>query len=185
MAFIGLRKPIVAKMDDTGKYGAPFAFGKAISFNETPTLAEATLYADDALAEAEKAVTGYDLSLGTDDIPDTAKADMFGHTAAAGEYQYGSDDNAPYCGFGVIGVKKVNGTRTFEAKFYPKTQWAEPSVSYQTRGENTEFATPSTTGKALVDANNNFKYEESFDTEAEAVSWIRGKMGSTSGKSST
>ena len=187
MAFIGLRKPYFSKATiapTTGviTYGTPFALGKAVSFNDTPNVAEANLYGDDALAESEKAVTSSALSLGTTDIPDSAKADVFGHTkdTTSNEYEYNVDDSPEYCGFAVLGKKKVDGAVSYEAKFYPKTQWSEPSVDYQTRGENTEFTTPSTNGTAMADKDGNYKYEKTFSgetAEADALAWINSKFG--------
>lgn len=188
MAYIGLRKPIVAKatIDETTgaiSYGTPFAFGKAVSFNDSPNIAEASLYGDDTLAESEKAVTSSALSLGTTDIPDQAKTEMYGHKKSteqgSNEIAYNVDDESAYVGFGVIGVKKVDGVRSFEAGFYPKTQWEEPSVDKSTRGENTEFTTPSTNGTALPDKNGDYKFEESFPTETAAIAWMNGKFGVT------
>ena len=186
MAYIGLRKPIVAPATinaETGAitYGTKVAFGKAVSFNDSPSIAEAKLYGDDVLAESEKAVTSSALSLGTTDVPDACKTVMFGHqkSSAQGsnEYSYNVDDESAYVGFAVIGVKKVDGVRSFEASFYPKTQWEEPTVDKSTRGENTEFTTPSTNGTALPDKDGNYKFEESFSTEADAIAYINTKFG--------
>ena len=182
MAYIGLRKPIVAPATvnaETGAitYGTKQAFGKAVSFNDSPNIAEASLYGDDVLAESEKAVTSSALSLGTTDVPDNCKTVMFGHTKTENEFAYNVDDESAYVGFAVIGVKKVDGVRSFEASFYPKTQWQEPTVDKSTRGENTEFTTPSTNGTALPDKDGNYKFEESFETEAAALAYINEKFG--------
>ena len=177
MAYIGLRKPRVYSMDaETGKYKAGVAFGKAVDFSDTPSVSEVSLYGDDALAESEKAVTSADLSLGTTDIPDNCKTLMFGHKATDNEYAYNIDDNAPYVGFGVVGVKKVDGVRSFEAMAYPKTQWSEPSINYSTRGESTSFTTPSTNGTAMPDDSGNYKFTETFETEAAAIAWLDEKF---------
>lgn len=183
MAYIGLRKPIVYAMDteNAGKYKAGVPFGKAVSFSMSPNIAEASLYGDDILAESEKAVTSATLSLGTTDVPDTCKPLMFGHKESADggsgkEYVYNVDDNADYVGFAVIGVKKIDGRRKFEAQAFPRTQWKDPSVTINTRGESTEFTTPSTEGTALPVDNGDYKYEETFDTEAAALEWLGKKF---------
>lgn len=178
MAYIGLRKPIVFPITaGTGKYTAGVAFGKAVSFSDTPVIASAELYGDDALAESEKAVTGSTLALGTTDVPDNCKEIMFGHSATEAEYEYNKDDESPYIGFAVIGVRKVDGVRKFEAKAYPKTQWEEPTVTIETRGESTSFTTPSTNGTAMPNDAGVIKWEESFDTEAAALAWVNKKFG--------
>lgn len=183
MAYIGLRKPYIYEKDseNPGKYKAGVPFGKAVSFSDTPNIAEASLYGDDTLAESEKAVTSATLSLGTTDVPDNCKTLMFGHKGTPGEpgeseFAYNVDDVANEVGFAVIGVKKVNGVRTFECKAYPRTQWKEPTVEINTRGESTEFTTPSTEGTALPDDKGDYKWEKSFDTEAEALEWLAEKF---------
>ena len=180
MAYVGVRKPFVAPFGETaGKYLTPIAFGKATTFEETPNVAEATLYGDDALAESERGITSAALSLGITHIPDEAVEPMFGHQTSEGEQVSDIDDAAGYCGFAVIGVKKVNGVRSYEARVYPKTQWSEPSTSLQTRGESTEFQTPSAEGTALPDDNGVWRYIENFDTEAAAVAYINTKFPTT------
>lgn len=178
MAYIGLRKPIVFPKDteNEGKYLAGIPFGKAISFSDTPNIASASLYGDDTLAESEKAVTSSTLSLGTTDIPDNLKTPLFGHKNSTDEYAYNVDDVAAEVGFAVIGVKKVNGVRSFEVRAYPRTQWAEPTVDIQTRGESTEFTTPTTEGTALPDEKGDWKWEKSFESEEEITAWLQTKF---------
>ena len=183
MAYIGLRKPIVYPFDtvNSGKYLDGVPFGKAVSFSMSPNIAEASLYGDDILAESEKAVTSATLSLGTTDVPDNCKKLMFGHKEGDGgethkEYTYNVDDNAAYVGVAVIGVKKVDGKRVFEVQAFPKTQWKDPSVEIQTRGESTQFTTPSTEGTALPIDSGDYKYEQSFESESEALAYLQKKF---------
>ena len=177
MAYVGLRKPIVAPLNSDGPYGTTVAWGKAVAFSEAPNSTSAELYGDDALAESEKATTGAGLTLGTTDIPDTVQEPLFGHSATDGERIANISDEAPYCGMGLIGVKKVNGVRAYEARFYPKTQWNDPSVDINTRAGSTEFQTPSTEGTAMPLDNGDWRYVEEFSTEAAALEYINGKFG--------
>lgn len=181
MAYVGLRKPIIAPLTAEGTYGATVAWGKAVAFSEAPNSTSAELYGDDALAESEKATTGAGLKLGTTDIPDTVQEPLFGHSATDGDGERIANisDEAPYCGMGLIGVKKVNGVRAYEARFYPKTQWNDPSVDINTRAGSTEFQTPSTEGTAMPLDNGDWRYVEEFATEAAALAYINGKFGAT------
>ena len=183
MAYIGLRKPMVFPFDpvNSGKYLDGVAFGKAVSFSMSPNVAEASLYGDDILAESEKAVTSATLSLGTTDIPEKCKETMFGHKEGSEgtthkEYTYNVDDDSAYVGFAVVGVKKIDGKRIFEVQVFPKTQWKDPSVEIQTRGESTAFTTPSTEGTALPVDSGDYKYEQCFETESEAIEYIKKKF---------
>ena len=65
MAYVGLRKPIIAPLTAEGTYGTTVAWGKAVAFSEAPNSTSAELYGDDALAESEKATTGAGLTLGS------------------------------------------------------------------------------------------------------------------------
>jgi phi13 family phage major tail protein len=178
MAYIGVRKPYVAKRTGVGAYGTLQVFGKATTFEEAPNVGEATLYGDDALAESERGVTSAALTLGTTDIPAAVFTEVFGHTQAqtGNEITSNIDDSAPYCGFAVIGVKKVDGVRKYEARVYPKTQWAEPTTTLTTRGENTEFQTPSVSGTAMAEDGGVWRYQQDFDTEAAAIEYIQTKL---------
>ena len=57
MAYIGLRKPIMAARKGYRDYQTPFAFGKAIGLTVTPNYAEGSLHADDAQSEYDKEFT--------------------------------------------------------------------------------------------------------------------------------
>ena len=54
MAYVGFRKPIVAKMTGEKTYDEPFAFGNAVGLQVTPNYAEGSLNADDEQAEYDK-----------------------------------------------------------------------------------------------------------------------------------
>ena len=180
MAYIGLRKPIVGKRTAAGTYSDTAALGKAVSFSDTPNVATAELYGDDSLAESDKSVTKSALVLGTTDIPDAMQEMIYGHTKSdAGEVTSKSDDDAGYCGLGLIGVKKVDGERKFEARWYPKVQFEDPETSINTKGESTEFQTPSTNATAMPEDDGTWRTVESFATEAEALTYINGKFGKT------
>ena len=181
MAYIGLRKPFVGKRTAEGTYSDPFAFGKAVSVTDTPNVASAELYGDDVLAESEKGVTSTAIELGITDIPDDAYVDMFGHTKGtdSSEITYAIDDAANYCGLGLIGVKKVDGVRKFEARWYPKVLFDEPTTSINTKADSTEFQTPSTTGTGMANDSGVWRQTETFSTEAEALAYINKKFGKT------
>lgn len=178
MAYVGVRKPYFFPMDTAhpGKFLDPMFIGKATTFEETANTSEATLYADDVLAESDRGVTSYGLTLGTSDIPHEVAEAMFGHAISSDVLTSNADDAPPYGGFAVIGKKQVDGVISYEARVYPKTQWSEPGLSVNTRGESTEFQTQSTSGIAMADANGDLRYLQEFDTEAAAITFITGKF---------
>ena len=63
----------------------------------------------------------------------------------------------------------------------PKALFGPPSMSYQTKGENIQLNTPTTTGEFRADDSTDelLLETETVDTAAEAVAWIKGKLGET------
>lgn len=179
MAYVGLRKPIIAKLKNDGTYDAPFAFGKAIGLQVTPNYAEGSLYADDGQAEYDKEFSYAEVTLNTSTIPIAAHDQMFGHTVTEKNVKFNADDQNNDVGVGWISVEKVNGVRSFIGNFLNKAKFSEPSEDYATRGESIEYKTPSITGRASAIDGGSWKETETFATEAEAKNWIYGKFGKT------
>lgn len=181
MAYVGLRKPIIAQMKNDGTYDDPFAFGKAIGLQVTPNYAEGSLYADDSQAEYDKEFSYAEVTLNTSTIPIVAHEKMFGHTVTEKNVKFNGDDQNNDVGLGWISVEKVNGVRSFIGNFLEKVKFSEPSEDYSTRGESIEYKTPSITGRASTVDGGSWKETEIFNTEAEAKNWIYEKFGKTMG----
>ena len=115
MAYVGLRKPIIAEITGAKVYGEPFAFGKAIGLQVTPNYAEGSLNADDAQVEYDKEFNYAEVTLNTSTIPIEAHEKMFGHKVNEGKTgaTFNKDDQAKYVGMGWISVEKVDGVRKF------------------------------------------------------------------------
>lgn len=181
MAYVGLRKPIIAQLKNDGTYDDPFAFGKAIGLQVTPNYAEGSLYADDGQAEYDKEFSYAEVTLNTSTIPIVAHEKMFGHTVTEQNVKFNGDDQNNDVGLGWISVEKVNGVRSFIGNFLSKVKFSEPSEDYATRGESIEYKTPSITGRASAVDGGGWKETETFAAEAEAKNWIYGKFGKTMG----
>lgn len=181
MAYVGLRKPIIAQLKSDGTYDDPFAFGKAIGLQVTPNYAEGSLYADDGQAEYDKEFSYAEVVLNTSTIPIVAHEKMFGHTVTEKNVKFNGDDQNNDVGLGWISVEKVNGVRSFIGNFLDKVKFSEPSEDYATRGESIEYKTPSITGRASAVDGGGWKETETFATEAEAKNWIYGKFGKAMG----
>ena len=181
MAYVGLRKPIIAQLKSDGTYDDPFAFGKAIGLQVTPNYAEGSLYADDGQAEYDKEFSYAEVTLNTSTIPIVAHEKMFGHTVTEKNVKFNRDDQNNDVGLGWISVEKVNSIRSFIGNFLDKVKFSEPSEDYATRGESIEYKTPSITGRASAVDGGDWKETETFATEAEAKNWIYGKFGKAMG----
>lgn len=184
MAYLGLRKPIIAKMNVNGGYDEPFACGKAVGINVTPNYAEASLYGDDIQAEYDKTFNYADITLNTTSLPIKAHEVMFGHSTGENgtEIVQNSNDDQNYVGMGWLSVEKVDGNRKFIGNFVYKTKFSEPTEDYSTKGENIEYKTPSLSGRSVALDDGKWKCFDVFATEREALDYLYGKFGKKLGK---
>ena len=161
MAKIGLtdfRYGIATEAAD-GKltYATPKKPGKAISFKFDPTKSDASLYADDALAEHDSSVTGGTCTMGIDrEDPDTY-ATLLGHTVSEGEVVSNTNDVAPYVGLGRVATLMVDGAYKYRATFFAKVAFSEPNEENNTRGESVEFGTYELEGVVAVPVYGNWR----------------------------
>lgn len=188
MAKIGLKYPVAAPIEDGGTYGDGFVVAKAITANITPNNNDATLYADDGAAETDKSFRNATFSLNIDDLTQKVYADLLGHThQAAGTEDprtpetviASSNDVAPFFGVGFYGKIQRNNKPYYQAKWLKKVQFAEPSDETNTKGESTEFQTPTIEGTAYQLEDGTWKEQAEFATEAEARTWLETKAGIT------
>ena len=181
MAKIGLnnfRYSMLTEAEDgTPSYNGAKKPAKAISCSVSITNNEATLYADDALAESDTSFQNGDVTIGIDDEDTQTMADLLGHTVdETGEMIRNANDIAPYIGLGRIIVKMVGGVYKYKVEFLYKVKFAEPSQEDNTKGETLEFATSTLEGKVSQLANGDWSKTKTFDTKAEAITYLEGLM---------
>lgn len=187
MAKIGLnnfRYGILTEAEDgTATYGKPKKPGKAVSCNVDPENNDASLYADDGLAESDKSFNKAAVKMGIDEDDQETMADLLGHKVDAEKKEMvrNSNDVAPYVGLGRIVTKMVNGKYKYKVEFLHKVKFAEPSQEDNTKGENTEFATTKIDGTASQLANGDWSKTATFDTKTEAVTYLEGLFTNNSG----
>lgn len=194
MAKIGLKYPVYALATEVGSavsytYGAVLA--KAISANINITTNDVKLYADDAICESDHSFSSGTISITIDDLSDAAKKAILGYTegatidASAGtkEMKASGNDSPAYVGFGFYGKKVVAGAKRWRAIWLKKVQFKEPTDELATKGETTEFGTTTLEGTIMVAADDYWKEEATFDTEAEAIAFLNGKSGISSSAS--
>lgn len=196
MAHVGMKYPVAAELQDDGTYGTGFVVGKAIKFTGTPNKNDVSLYADDGVAETDKSIRDMGTSLNTDDLTLEVQAKLLGHTytEASGDgdsavpesMSIGSDDVAPYFGMGFYKRRRKNNVTTYTVIWLNKVQNSEPTEEAETKGETTNFQTPTIEGTAYpleVTSGSETKMEVGtklvFDTEAEAKAWLNKKANIT------
>lgn len=173
MAFVGLARPVIKP--ETGK---GIVLGKAIGVDIEPQYSEASLYGDNKKAEYEKKFKSAKVTLETTSLPLAAHNSLFGHTVTeesegeAATIISKSGDNANYVGFGIYTEECVDGKTKYVTAWLPKVKFADSSDSWETKGENINYKTPSIEGEALADEAGVWRELKVFDTEAEAVSYL-------------
>lgn len=189
MAKIGLTNIWWGKLteasDGTPSYDGAKSFGKAVSCKVSVTNNDATLFAEDALAESDKSFNSASVTLGVADDDDTIFAPILGHTvkdgdSGKGEMVRNANDTAPYVGLGRVITKMVNGALKYKGEFLYKVKFSEPNQEDQTKGEKVDFKTPEIEGSAAQLMNGDWSSAQTFDTKDAAVSWVKDKLKASS-----
>lgn len=180
MAKIGLNNFRYAKLteaqDGTPSYDGAKKPAKAVSCSVSITNNEAKLYADDTLAESDTSFNSGTTTIGIDDEDTETMADLLGHSVENGEMIRKATDTAPYVGFGRVVVKMINNVRKYKVEFLYKVKFAEPSQEDNTKGESLEFTTSELEGQVAALANGKWSVTKTFNTQAEAISYLEGLM---------
>lgn len=170
--------------DGTPSYGGAKSFGKAVSAKVDVSTNDASLYADDALAESDSSFQSATVTLGVADDDMTVFSEILGHKVAesGGEMVRNADDAAPWVGLGRVITKVVGGKRQYKGEFLYKVKFSEPAQEDNTKSESVDFSTPEIEGTAAALANGDWAAAQVFDTKTAAVAWVKGKL---TGKAST
>ena len=188
MAKIGLNnfRYGIATVADDGSitYGGAKKPAKAISFNFTPNVSDATLYADDGVAEQDNQVTGGTVTMGVDKDDNETMSNLLGHTINEdGEEISNINDAIPYVGVGRVTRLLVNNVQKFRATVISLVKFSEPTEDETTKGETVEFGTYEFGGTMIVPANGQWRQRQTFDTQAEAIAYIEEILGGTAPQS--
>jgi len=180
MAKIGLNnfRYAIATVGQDGSitYGTPKKPGKAVSFSFEPTVSDASLFADDGLAESDNRVTGGTCTMGIDRLDAQTLAEILGHTynSETSEVVSNVNDIAPYIGVGRIVRLMVDGTQKFRATFLAQCKLQEPSADDSTLGESVEFGTYELQGNVIIPQDGNWRKEKTFSSQSDAISYLEG-----------
>ena len=182
MAKIGLKNflfgILTEQSDGSATYGVGQKPAKAISCKVDISNNDAKLYADDALAEADTTFQSGTVTLGVDDEDDITLATLLGHQITNGEMVRNGFDVAPYVGLGRVITKIVNGSYKYKVEFLYKVKFSEPSQDNSTKGESVEFGTSEIQGLVSTLANGDWSASKTFNTMAEAQTYLESFFGS-------
>lgn len=190
MATIGLSKPYYAKYsydELTGKasYSDGGLMGKLVEMsNEPETTEDSNLYADNGIAESERAFSGGSVSFTTDHFTQEVTKTILGvkeesvtvdGATDATELIFDDDANAPYLGVGYIIKGKKNGEHVWRGVVLLKVMFSIPSESATTQGESIEWQTPELSATIMKsdEGAHPWRRQADFKTEAAADAYIR------------
>lgn len=177
----GIRIGKYKNTSGTVTYETPTEVGDAMNANIELKFAEGRLYAEGRLAEYIKLATGGTISIAVKYIKKAAQVMMYGATTdnQKDNVKFSAKDVANYVGVGLYAPDKVDGVTKYTCMWVPKALFGPPSFAYQTKGENIQFNTPTTTGEFLPDDTTAelLLESETVETAEEAVAWIKGKLG--------
>lgn len=183
MARIGLKKfrfgILTEETDGTATYGTMHTPGKAVSCSVSITNNNATLYADDALAESDKTFQSGTVSLTLDNDDLETLAILLGHTITNGNLVRNANDTAPYVGIARIITKMINGSYQYIVEFLNKVKFAEPNQEENTKGENVEFGTTQIEGTVATLANGNWSVAQAFTSLSAAEAYLESLFASS------
>lgn len=177
MAKIGLKNflfgILTEESDGSATYGVAHKPARAISCNVEITNNDASLYADDALAESDKSFQSASVTMGLDYEDLEMFAMLLGHTIDNGEVVRSNTDTAPYVGLGRVVTKMIRGAYYYKVEFLKKVKFAEPSQEDSTKGETLEFATYELEGTASTLADGTWSVAKTFNDFDDAMEYLQ------------
>ena len=134
-------------------YGTPAILGKAIEVTITPTVNEGQLSASNKRVKWTKKITGYEISMNTDNVDPAVLAVLLGRTSTTKKVQYvNSSQVIPYVALGFAATYD-DGKK--ELWWVYKCQCAEITRDMKTEeGDNVEYNTPTLEAVAMPLLNN-------------------------------
>lgn len=151
------------KLADSKTVGEPVTIGKMIEVTVKPNFKEATLYADDDIAEQIREFDSADISLNVDEIAIEAAVEVFGLTKGtlssytATYITERGDADSNYGTYGFIYATIKDSVTTYNVYMLHRVKFELPEDKVRTKGENITFSTPTISGKAYNDSDGNWR----------------------------
>lgn len=185
--FVGLAGVYAASLDESGttpSYSNGFQVGAGMTIQIQPQYAEGSVYGDNRRVKYKKKFKNATVTLGTTSLPKEAQKVMFGRTAEndGAVVSNGLKDDAKFVGLGCYSVEEAedDDTKKYTALWLYKVKFEDPGDDFETEGENITYKTPSLTGVAEMLKNGDWRQKKQFDSEEEAIFWIKEQAKMTS-----
>lgn len=174
MALVGLKRLHVAVLTTesatTNTYETPVQLSPAVSANVTPNYNTASLRGDDRVVYTEESLGDIDVEIAITDLTDEDYALLMGVTPNTdGVIEDTLNDQAPYVALGFEMPKPDGGVAL---RWYYKGKFQKPSETSATKGDSTEYQTPTISAKFMAREDNKWRARVDYaskDTIDEAV----------------
>lgn len=153
------------------QYGEKKTFGQLNKVTDSPNFNEGSLPGDDQIALYEKQFKDGTVDAESVYLPMADAAVMLGAAHSDNGLAHGDDDIPPYIGFGFLTHHVGKGTKRYQVVFYPKLKASPSAETYETRGDNLNFATDKISFHWESPACRKYKIVEDFATLEEAQAY--------------
>lgn len=185
MAFIGMRHPVVARMNahtdgQEPTYTGGMVIGHAITGNLSITRNNNPLFGDDVVIEDDNGITAMSLDMGVDDVPEDVQVYGMGlkerKSGDVTEY-VDTDRSAPNVGIGYIRIRRKDNETTYQGIWMYKCVVSQESEESKTKGQSIEWNTTTLKARAAAitvddSGDRDFRKKANFKTEAQAIAWL-------------
>lgn len=146
---------ITEETDTEVTYEESKRIANLIEVGITPQVNNATLYADDQLAESVSVLSRYDITIGVSDISPEDQGMLLGQEVDSGGKVYASSRLNPPAFAISFRAERSDGSYEYRQMF--KVKFAPTDETYNTKGETIDFQTESITGVSMpLKHNGNF-----------------------------
>lgn len=174
----GLKYPYIAQYNEsTGAYSGGFLASKGVELTTAPAFNSASYPGDDEVVKQIDKFKNSAITLKVTKLPIIAASTIFGHVVNGTEIKNNSSDNPNYVGLGVV-TTTVNddGPDTYTAMIIPKVKFMEGGNSFTSNGDTVTITAPQITGMSFADINGDWYIEKTFDTQAEALTYVKSTL---------
>lgn len=162
-------------------YGTAIGLSRLVKVTDNPTYAEGKLHGDDELAEYASEFVEADVDMEITELENEMASAIYGAKleteTEGGDLKYNKDDSAPYGGFGFVGMKMVNGIKSFIGVFYPKSKAVVQGEEFSTKGDSITFTSGKLKLKCTAAKTGDWKVvSKNMATFDAAKAWLDGKL---------
>lgn len=191
MATIGLSRPYYALYSNSGStvtYSSGGVAGKYTEINlSLDNASDNDFYSDNGIAETDPGFAGGNVTISTDDLRpaiaeallglDTETITLDGLATTSPKWlDFNDNQAAPFCGFGGIIKKKVDGAIKYVAFAFPKIKFRNPNIEATTQGKEISWQVSQLIADiSRSDATDHkwFRMSSLLDTEADGEAIVK------------